>query len=105
MIHIEEDEEEGDYWGFKDIFFSSSNENKNLYDFNPYYNPRSPFILTIEITQKGMFILLRNGLIIKLSNEQRKIYSIYSNSQYDINRSKIVDISCRTAYISKRKRL
>ena len=35
-----------------------------------------------------MFILLRNVLIIKLSNEQRQIYSIYSNSKYDINRNK-----------------
>ena len=107
MIHIEEDEEEGDYWGFKDIFFSSSNENKNLYDFNPYYNPRSPFILTIEVSQKGMFILLRNGLIIKLSNEQRKIDSIYSNSKLNNMISigtKIVDISCGIQHILARGR-
>jgi alpha-tubulin suppressor-like RCC1 family protein len=107
MIHIEEDEEEGDDWGIKDILFSSSNENKNLYDFNPYYNARSPFILTIEMTQKGMFILLRNGLIIKLSNEQRKIESIYSNSKLNNMISigtKIVDISCGIQHILARGR-
>ncbi len=106
MILIKEDDEEGDYWSFKDILFSSYNKNKNLYDFNPYYNPRSPFILTIEITQKGKFILLRNGLIIILSNEQRKIDSIYSKSKYDINRNKNSRyFMWNTLYISKKKRL
>ncbi len=107
MILIKEDDEEGDYWSFKDILFSSYNKNKNLYDFNPYYNPRSPFILTIETTQKGKFILLRNGLIIKLSNEQRKIESIYSNSKLNNMISigtKIVDISCGIQHILARGR-
>ena len=105
MIH--KDEEEEDLWGFKNILETNSNVNKDLYEFNPFYDPKSPFILTIEVTEKGMFILLRNGLIIKLTSDSKKIDSVYSNSKLNNTISigtKIIDISCGKEHILARGR-
>lgn len=41
MIH--KDEEEEDLWGFTNIIETNTNVNKDLYEFNPYYDPKKSF--------------------------------------------------------------
>ena len=87
-----------DKWGILGILEDSKTDIKHASSYNPYYRDNSPFILTLEISDKGVFILLKNGTVLRLvGDSSNKIDSIYQTGQIpNIIKFKtiILDISC-----------
>lgn len=94
-----------DKWGILSILEKSK---PDIISYNPYYEDKSPFILTIEISKKGVFILLKNGTVLRLvGDSSNKIDNIYQTGQIpNIVKIKttIIDISCGTEHSLARGR-
>ena len=87
-----------DKWGIQKLLEESKADFQQMMNYNPYYSANSSFILALEVSEKGIYVLLKNGIILKLVNDSNyKLDSIYHTGQIPnrINiKTRIIDISC-----------
>lgn len=89
----------------------SANPSNTVLNYNPFFEQGSPFILDIVCMKKTAFILLRNGTVIELKNDDdesfEKVEAIFQSNQIPNQlkiKSKILDICCGTEHILARGR-
>ena len=83
-----------DKWGIQKLLEESKADLQQMMNYNPYYSANSSFILALEVSEKGIYVLLKNGIILKLVNDSNyKLDSIYQTGQ--IQNRKIGRASCR----------
>lgn len=92
-----------DPWKLNEALSNISNDIQEVLSYNPYYEANSPFILSIEFTNKSIYFLLKNGNIVKFGGQtpptasrrrMEEVYSSIDSPQQIKIPTKVIDISC-----------
>lgn len=91
-----------DPWKLNKSLTNISNDIQDVLSYSPFYDTDNPFILSIEFTNKSIFLLLKNGNIVKFGGQSPQqsgsriedIFSSYDRPQQIKIPTKVIDISC-----------
>lgn len=70
-----------DPWGILDAMKSTLSEYRVAFNYDPYFNQEiENSILNIDFTSKSCYILIKNGILIKVSNDDRTSKKLHEKS-------------------------
>lgn len=96
-----------DLWGLNKVLQNNHIESQTVLSHYQFTSSGSPFILCLEATASDIYILLKNGEIIKVNNKNSKIEGAYKPNQFTYRikmRTKVIDLSCGTEHSLARGR-
>lgn len=88
-----------DPWRINALLMKSSSDIQSVLNYSPWNTSGSPFILTIEFSKNALYLLLRNGIVIKIGTNNvnpspNQMYLIQTYPKQIIFPTKIIDLTC-----------